>query len=42
MKTVGTRGFLYRTVLLVFDTQLFLGLNELKDFDHLVHVLFDS
>jgi hypothetical protein len=42
MKTVGTRGFLYRMVLLVFDIQLFLGHNELKDFDHLLHVLFDS
>jgi hypothetical protein len=39
---MGKLGFLYRTVLLVFGIQLFLGLNELKDFNHLLHVLFDS
>jgi hypothetical protein len=42
IKTVGKLGFLYRMVLLVFGIQLFLGLSELKDFNHLLHVLLDS
>jgi hypothetical protein len=39
---MGKLGFLYRMGLLVFGIQLLLGLNELKDFNHLLHVLFDS
>jgi hypothetical protein len=42
IKKVGKLGFLYRMVLLVFGIQLFLGLSELKDFNHLLHVLLDS
>jgi hypothetical protein len=39
----GPRGYLSPTeVLLVFGIQLFLGLSELKDFNHLLHVLLDS
>jgi hypothetical protein len=36
---VGKLGFLYRMVLLVFGIHLFLGLNELKVFNHLLHVI---
>jgi hypothetical protein len=38
MKTVGILGFLYRMVLLGFGIQLFWGLSELKDFNHLLYV----